>query len=251
MKTPSRGPSLHGSQILALALLLASSVGCRSTGPPTASADASARFRAAVEDARVATEREVFRGLKPVLPDEKGLLWNGRPGESSVLVVTWTQWGGYDAFVGREMPVTRPVWVTLAPELRELCRHYHPRRSRDLTRRLEQWLGLPPGNGKTRFVELWVAADDLLRPCPDPEITDRECSLDFPPASAAPEGYRRWFEEQKAGSYGEDGYPWTRLGYTYDWGSATTVVGASEYLIWPQASVRVHSVSKLRAFCRR
>ncbi len=237
--------------LLVVGLLAFPVSGCRSAGSGRVSLKAKAAYGAAVRDAEVVEEEEIFRCLKPVLPGEKGLLWSGVPGRSSLLVVTWTSWEGYDDFIGREMPVTRPVWVTLAPELREFCRHYYPRNRKGLIRRLEQWLGLPPGVGKTRFVELWVEIEDLLRPCPDPEITDRECSLDFVPGEPVRDGYRRWFEEQKKGTYGTDGYPWTRLGYTYDWGSPTTLVGPSEYLIWPAAQVRIHSVSKLRSFCRR
>ena len=33
-----------------------------------------------------------------------------------------------------------------------------------------------------------------------------------------PAPYREWFEARTALSYGEENpYPWTRLGYTYDW----------------------------------
>lgn len=51
--------------------------------------------------------------------------------------------------------------------------------------RLEQLLGLPSGGGKDCFVEIWADPADVFRPCPDcpdPETTDRECSLDFPAA---------------------------------------------------------------------
>lgn len=222
---------------------------CSSTGGGKIPPEVAAAYRAAVRDAEIATEEDIHRALRPIAAGERGLIWQSTPGESPVLVVTWTDWDGYDAFVGKEMSLSRPVWVTLVPELQELCRHYHPRRRKLLTRRLEQWLGLPPGDGKTRFVELWVDPTDLLRPCPDPEITDQECALEFPEGDALPLEYRRWFEEQKASTYGPEGYPWTRLGYTYDWGSRTTIVGASEYLIWSPAKVQVHSVGKLRSYC--
>jgi hypothetical protein len=33
-----------------------------------------------------------------------------------------------------------------------------------------------------------------------------------------------------------DGYPWTHLGYTYNWAPGADRYGASEYLIQPRAS---------------
>ena len=43
--------------------------------------------------------------------------------------------------------------------------------------------------------------------------------------------FRAWFEENEAASYGADGYPWTRLGYTYDWADNGTEYGLTEFLV--------------------
>ncbi|MCB1034358.1 MAG: hypothetical protein KDD47_11060 [Acidobacteria bacterium] len=216
---------------------------------PTQAGDGTA-YRQAVADAREARPEEIYRELKPVLAGERGLVWRGEPGESPILVLTWSSWDGYENALGRELTLTRPVWVTLMPELQELCRHTYPRGRKALTRRLERLLGLPPEAGYTRFAELWVDPSDLRRPCPDKEITDRQCSLAFPPSEPDDSDYRRWFESQQESTYGEDGYPWTRLGYTYDWGNPLTEVGLSEYLVWTGATVEVRAVSSLRTFCR-
>ena len=38
------------------------------------------------------------------------------------------------------------------------------------------------------------------------------------PPGDLPAPYRKWFEARTALTYGEENpYPWTRLGYTYDW----------------------------------
>src|SRR6185369_11295748 len=119
--------------------------------------------------------------------------------------------------------------------------------------RLEQLLGLPAKNGKDRFVELWADPDDLFRPCPDPEVTDRECSVDFPRSGrflTVSADHVRWFEELKKKSYGPDGYPWTRLGYTYDWGSVEGREGLSEFVIRSGASVDVKAVTKNADYCK-
>ena len=225
--------------------------GCAAGG--WTSAELERRYQAAVEDAVVARPSEVYQGLRAVVGHEPGLVWEGEPGTSRVLVVTWTSWDGYDSKVGREMILTRPLWVTLVPDLQRFCRGYRPRRKRSLDLRLEQLLGLPPGDGKTRFAELWADPKVLYRPCPDPEITDRECGLDFPVAGGKlviEDEYRRWFEDLRESSYGEKGYPWTRLGYTYDWGNRRRVVGLSELIVPAGAAATVRAVVTTEGYCR-
>jgi hypothetical protein len=110
----------------------------------------------------------------------------------------------------------------------------------DQTLRLEQLLGLPPNDGKTTFAELWVKPADLFRPSADPEITDHEAGLVFPSVTdflTVSQTFINWFDALIASSYGEDGYPWTRLGYTYDWGNDESEVGVSEFVIRSGATV--------------
>ena len=37
-------------------------------------------------------------------------------------------------------------------------------------------------------------------------------------------------------------YPWTRLGYTYDWGPAKSPVGLSEFVVFKGSTVGVRKV---------
>ncbi|MEZ4436423.1 MAG: hypothetical protein R3F65_28825 [bacterium] len=61
--------------------------------------------------------------------------------------------------------------------------------------------------------------------------------------------HRMWVEALTEESYGE-GYPWTRLGYTYDWDPAAgSVVGLSEFVIRPGSVVGVESVTGTGAYC--
>lgn len=210
-------------------------------------------FAKAVEDAAVAEPREISRHLTAITADNPRLVWEGAPGASRVRVVTWTSWTGYDSLVGKSICLsdiakasyltTRDTWVTVAPEIHAfMSRHYIPQDEAVL--RMEQLLGIPPNNGKTRFVEFYVEPGDLFRPSPDPEITDHEAELDFPVScyTTISEEYAVWFNALKDSSYGEDGYPWTRLGYTYDWGNCNHV-GLSEFVIRPGATVEVYSVT--------
>ena len=198
----------------------------------------------AIEDARDAEETEIDRDLWAIDPDNPELLWSEA---FQVLVVTWTNWDGYDALIGSPLDLDRPVWVTPAPQVQRFCQGLDFD-APSLTLRLEQYLGLPPHNGKTKFVELWVSPDDLWRPCPDPEIDDRSCQRQFPENVSIE--HKRSIVELMLSSYGANGYPWTRLGYTYDWGRVRSEVGASEFVIASGATVTVRSVQTTEEFCQ-
>jgi hypothetical protein len=262
----------------------------------TAPYDPALEYARAVQDASVATTDRISRDLVPIVPGNGNLLWeNGVPG-SRVLVVAWvSQWVGecymnpdpargcLACRVGEEcrgMPFD--TWVTVAPELKSFFHGVTPP-----PLRVAQLLGLPPTASyiaKPRYmVEFWVSPKDLFRPCPDPEITDRECQLDFPVdqfwvldslrkvyadqnclqkgCGVTGEGlcefkdYKGWFMNRKDFIYsGANPYPWTGLGYTYDWGNPMTHVGLSEFIIHGKTedcrgiSVGIHSVTPTAAY---
>jgi hypothetical protein len=208
-------------------------------------------YRDAVEDAKIAEPGEISRNLTAIVASNEDLRWKSLENAQYVLVLTWTSWDGYDDQVGQSMTLTRQIWVTAVPELKDFCTA-HDATQVPLTLRLEQLLGLPPNDGKPRFVEIWVRPDDLFRPSPDPEITDHEAGLDFHTSQylTVSEAYVRWFDELKDASYGEKGYPWTRLGYTYDWGNPSSEVGLSEFIIDEGAMVEIHAVTGTEAYCK-
>ena len=116
------------------------------------------------------------------------------------------------------------------------------------TIRLKQLLGLPPDAVKSRFVKIWVYPYDLFRPSPDPEITDLEAELTFPESKFlnVSNEYIKWFNEPEAGSYGQSGYPWTRLGYTYDWVNPDSEVGLSEFVINKGSIIEVKTIDTIK-----
>jgi hypothetical protein len=46
-----------------------------------------------------------------------------------------------------------------------------------------------------------------------------------------------------------NGYPWTRLGYTYNWRPGTDKYGASEYVVRKGATVNVLDVIPYQQYC--
>ncbi|MDY7014079.1 MAG: hypothetical protein SVX43_10880, partial [Cyanobacteriota bacterium] len=204
-------------------------------------------YQRAIQDADDAQRSEISNTLWPITPDNPNLRWREVNGQPQVLVVTWTSWNGYRDRVGQTMQLSREVWVTAVPELQQFAAqlNFDPE---SLTLRLEQYLGLPPHNGKTQFVQMWVDPQDLFRPCPDPEIIDTRCEVQFPETVAR--SHQMWFIELLLSSYNPQGYPWTRLGYTYDWGRIETEVGASEFILREGAEVEIESVVETIEYIR-
>jgi len=227
-----------------LAVLLA---GCPEPVDPCACVtdDLDAHYLAAIQDAATTDPADISRELTAISNHNPNLIWDEGPAGRRVLVVTWTSWNGYDELVGQDTTLSREVWVTVVPELQDFAAD-QSRSLPELELRVRQLLGLPGDAVKDRFVELWVAPADLFRPSPDPEISDQEAELDWPQAGdflTVAQEYITWFTSLMSLSYGPDGYPWTRLGYTYDWGNPCSNVGLSEFVIRPGAVVGVHAVT--------
>ena len=212
------------------------------------------RYFEALQDAKEALPSEVAHNLTAITRDNPDLVWdeNGR-----VLMLTWTRSPSYDDFVGQEFTPKWEVWVTAVPELKQFCAVYPATEEVSLSLRLEQLLGLPPFTGKDRMVEMWVNPEDLFRPTPDNEITDTTAELAFP----SPEKYScyedykfalEWFHLQLSKQQYDEpkqGYPWTRLGYSYDWGNAETEVGLSEFVVKAKSQVGIRAVTSTENYC--
>ena len=128
--------------------------------------------------------------------------------------------------------------------------------SRDPLLRLRQLLGLEPYTPEVFFLSVWVREEDLFRPCPDPETHDTACGLAFP-VNVTPE-HRRWINELRAKQYvdcddvefDQGGYPWTQLGYTYDWSTDNpSHVGLSEFVIRRDADIVIASKETTQLYC--
>ena len=201
-------------------------------------------YHSAVVDAEQADPSEISKNLVAIVPSNPKLVWKNKGDEqhAMILVVTWTNYNGYDDKIGQSLPLSREVWVTTVPEVKSFCKELKENKSL----RLEQLLGLPPNAGKTKFVEMWVRPADLFRPSADPEVTDSEAETEFRQPNRfvkVSDEYIKWYNDLKAQSYGANGYPWTRLGYTYDWGDNRRHVGLSEFVIMPGSTVEINSIS--------
>ena len=202
-------------------------------------------YQAAIEDAKVAEPGEIVDTLIAIRPDNSDLI---RDDKGRILMVTWTSSAGYNDKIGQDTDLAEDVWTTAAPEMQVFCQKAGLTGDA-LTLRLEQIIGLPPGAGYDRVAELWVPLGAMFRPSPDPEITDSVAELDFP--EGTPEEHIDWINNLKATSYGPDGYPWTRLGYTYDWNADSREVGLSEFVVRNGSTVGVKAVTPTEEYCKR
>ena len=143
-------------------------------------------------------------------------------------------------------------WITVAPEMSSFLKKNGFADSASLHLRIAQVLGLPSDSPNDYFVEFWVYPGNLFRPAPDPEITGHEAGLYFP-STAAPK-HRAWFLGQVAIKYDtstSNAFPWTRLGYTYDWADPQHPYGLSEFVVDTSSMVTVEGVYSSREYFQR
>ncbi|MGN1319198.1 MAG: stalk domain-containing protein [Lachnospirales bacterium] len=152
-----------------------------------------------------------------------------------VLMVTWHRYP--ESYKDGEITELKygDVWVFSESEFSDWIKNNGI--SENMTLRMEQLLGMPPQNGKTHFALLWVNPANMYRPIPDENIDCIRASLTFPENIS--EEYKKWFNDYIINAYFPHKYPWTRLGYTYDWADNGTEYGLSEFVVRGGSKVRV------------
>jgi hypothetical protein len=202
-------------------------------------------YQEAIENSMAPTANKIYRNLIPITPKNNDLVWKNIDGEDYILVVTWKQnISYYKPYLDSTFYNTGKyqIWVTTAPEL---LQRMTKENVEDIDLRLKQLLGLPENSTYSYFVEFWVKPKDLFRPCPDKEITDRLCDLCFPEKTDS--SYVSWINENRISRYYKcelpEKYPWTQLGYTYDWNSENkSHIGLSEFVIDKNKNIVVNAI---------
>lgn len=217
------------------------------------------RYVDAVHDAAMAEPFEVVDTLDPL------------PQTGAFTVVSWVrsdQLADYPDGPG-QFVVPGDTWVTLDPHLQEFCATYRTDVTENpdaLVLRLEQRLGLPPSSSKTHFVRFELApdlgGDDIFRPCGAPATDTTSCRVGIPdPCGVQCQAHRDFFYGQYYSAFGTAEpvqYPWTSLGYTFDWAPGEqrldgTIgfqrVGESEYVVPAGTPVRYVGAQTTAQFC--
>ena len=200
----------------------------------------------AIYDASV-YKPEHIRKLRPLQIDANG----------EVLVATVTS---LDGDPGTLLTASDAgIWVTGVPEVKDICLTW----TSDIDMRMRELLGLPPEADVPRVLTLRVKAADVFRPSPHGTITTTmpctqlqdaptppDCGNLFPPEATA-EHYQ-WIAQQSFELHEiPDGYPWTHLGYTYNWAPDQDRYGASEYVIRSGATALIVANVTTPAYCKQ
>ncbi len=168
------------------------------------------------------------------------------------------------------------TWVTEEPHLKEFCTHFADTNGADpdlLTLRLEQRLGLAPHSAKTAFLSFTIAnpdpATNIFRPCASAAIDTTTCAIRTsaddtcgdPQQAKSCEAHNLFFYKQYYSAFGTarpTGFPWTSLGYTFDWaqgpadasGHADFVrFGESEYVVPQGTPIKIVGAAKTAEYC--
>jgi len=216
-----------------------------------------------IEDAKQPLADEVVNDLWALSTNNPQVKSRENNGKVEYLMSTWkyTSNPSTDWPIGAKKLLPYQTWFTAVPQVQEFCQKYQAIDSTipdnvELSLRLQQYLGLILNkySTKTHFVEMWVKAEDLTRPCIDGEINDSSCNLlplPVPDSSPVVKAiYTNSYTNAK-----KEYYPWSGLGYTYDWGNSLKPhQGPSEFIINPTpekpVEVEVFSVTPTQEYCR-
>lgn len=206
-------------------------------------------YHAAVLDAMVAEESEISKTLTPIIPSNSNLVWMGEDTARYVLMLIFTKYASSYPVGDTIITWWDNTWTTSVPELKNWFKK-NPVSTEKYILRTEQLLGLPNNSGNEWMVEVWVKPSDLLRPAYENEIETTSSGIYF--SDSVTQDYITWFNGNIIYSYypakNKKAYPWTRLGYTYDWGNNVSEIGLSEFLIKKNSRVIVKSVKSISEY---
>jgi hypothetical protein len=155
------------------------------------------------------------------------------------------------------------IWLSRSDQFLQFCSTFpQGLKAEEVVLKLQWLLGLPPqvnpgGPCTWKVLQLNVSGlsvpGQFFRPCTNPDpTTTGPCVADFsgnPPL--ANDEFRAWLAGQAFSSWQiPNGYPWTHLGYTYNWDpQANSIVGVSEYVIPQGTMVQVVGVVAAVTLC--
>ncbi len=181
----------------------------------------SSLWQEAVSDAVFAEDDEIYP-LVTLTADDNRVIWDDT-GEK-VLLLTWHNYPS-ECAPGTSIGEYGDIWATSLGEMKSWFIE-NEEEITDWELRFSQLLGVHENEGYTRFTAFWVLPQDVVRPAFVTDVT-KQMENDY---SLVVGEWKEWFDPNILFSYFESDYPWTRLGYTYDWGGAQEY-GLTEFLV--------------------
>lgn len=244
-----------------------------------------ALYDAAVLDAANAQASDIRSYLITVDKNNKSdsrLQWGADANPASatndkILVCTFNRYPeSYKDGSNIKLDYTGFSWVVSKPELCDKLLPYVDDTLTHFAMHLKSLLGMPLSSTNTHLTAFWVKPEDLMRPAYNPDITRQIIAADivdgdltaggiseksFTGMSEAKtdtdgtgaETFAAWFKANAQSSYetGRTKYPWTRLGYTYDWlNTDGEVYGLTEFLVKHNSTVKIEWTKTIAQFKR-
>ena len=199
-------------------LLLVSLLGCSIQEPSSASE----QWQQIMADA-VFTEDDEVEKLVTLTQEDPLVIWDENG--TRVLLLTWH--ANPSPGESGEGLTWDEVWAT---SLAEMLAWYQQEGDAvtDWDLRFAQLLGLHADEGYTHFTAFWVSPSAVIRPA---YVTAVDAQMVNDDRQVRDSEYAEWFDDNIIYSYFISDYPWTRLGYTYDWGSEDSEYGLTEFLL--------------------
>lgn len=187
------------------------------------------KWERAMTDAVFAEDEEI-QPLVTLTEDDGRVIWNDA--KDKVLLVTWHNYPD-DCVPGAAIGEYGDIWATSLGEMKSRVLE-NEKGVTDWEVRFAQLLGVHEDEGYTGFTAFWVSPQDVIRPAFVTDVT-KQMENDY---SLVTGDWKEWFDANILYSYFESDYPWTRLGYTYDWGG-TQEYGLTEFLVREPAKTEI------------
>lgn len=224
--------------------LLCFHTGCAAqTEPENTAEELQALYTAAVRDAVLADTDEI-QPLVCLTHEDERTVWD-EDGERVLLLSMNYDPDSYPAgeditFHGVE------IWAFSGGEMADWYAE-NQKGVTDWSLRMNQLLGLPSDLVHTHISAFWVKPEDVIRPA---YTTDVTVQIDPALEKRWEEGswYDGWFDANILYSYFDSAFPWTRLGYTYDWADNGREYGLTEFLVYPDTEVTIEYTVTIEEF---
>lgn len=194
----------------------------------------------AVRDAVFADEDEILP-LVSLTESDPMTTWQ----DGKVLLLTWHNYP--DSYPEGETVTIQwgPVWTFTDKEIASHGKEFDD----DPETRLKQLIAFAPDSEHSTVTGLWVDPQDVKRPAYQTDPTVGNMTNDF--GESVDEEFKAWFDDNILWSYFYGEYPWTRLGYTYDWADNGTEYGMTEFIVESGAEVKVEFTETTEEFLNR
>lgn len=202
-------------------------------------------YAMAVRDAAIAEDDEI-KPLVSLTKKDPLVTWDN---QGRVLLCTWHSYP--DSYPKGETVTAKwgYIWTFTDKEIAAYAGEL--KASEDAVMRLRQLIAIPPDKTHSTVTGLWVKPSDVIRPAYQSDAANGSMCTAFAEGEELDTPFKAWFDQNILDSYYYGNYPWTRLGYTYDWADNGKEYGLTEFLIKKDAEVEVAFTETTSEFLQR